>query len=142
MSNWFKVAIEQKYITLFEYDSFQDWKVIGKGGFGAVYSAYSRDAEKTIALKSLYCDDNDIPLDGFIKEIRNINRVAHHDNIVRFFGITQVEIRNKLNYIRMAPAYHSEKDISIGISNDNYVDFNPLKPNNADNSIQDMNSIG
>ncbi|CAG8459199.1 8385_t:CDS:2, partial [Cetraspora pellucida] len=89
MSNWFKVAIEQKYITLFGHDSFQDWKVIGKGGFGVVYSAYSRDTEKIIALKSLYCDDNDIPLDGFIKEIKNINRVAHHDNIVRFFGITQ-----------------------------------------------------
>ncbi|CAG8697279.1 8853_t:CDS:1, partial [Ambispora leptoticha] len=46
MSNWFKIAIEHKYITLFEYGSFQDRKVIGRGGFGIVYSAYSRDIEK------------------------------------------------------------------------------------------------
>ncbi|CAG8854538.1 42763_t:CDS:1, partial [Gigaspora margarita] len=70
MSNWFEVAIEHKYIKLFEYKSFQNWKVIGRGGFGTVYSAYSKDVEKTIALKSLYCEDNDNDTspNGLIKE--------------------------------------------------------------------------
>ncbi|CAG8716036.1 24123_t:CDS:1, partial [Racocetra persica] len=67
MSNWFKVAIEQKYITLFEHDSFQNWGEIGRGGSGTIYSAYSRDIEKTIALKSLHYDDN-VSLNAFIKE--------------------------------------------------------------------------
>ncbi|CAG8626695.1 18554_t:CDS:2, partial [Racocetra persica] len=70
MSNWFNVAIEQEYITLFEYDSFQNWEEIGRGGSGTVYSAYSRDIEKTIALKSLYRDDND-SLNIFIKELED-----------------------------------------------------------------------
>ncbi|CAG8649711.1 26812_t:CDS:1, partial [Racocetra persica] len=68
MLNWLEVAIEQKYITLFKHDSFQNWQIIGKGGFGTVHSAYSRDTEKTVALKSLYYGDNDISLDDFIKE--------------------------------------------------------------------------
>ncbi|CAG8665502.1 17625_t:CDS:2 [Cetraspora pellucida] len=102
MSNWFKVAIEQKYITSFEYDSFQNWEEIGRGGSGTIYGAYSRDIEKTIALKSLYCDDN-ISLNGFIKEIKNITRVAHHDNIVRFFGITQGITLQVINGKRETP---------------------------------------
>ncbi|CAG8766274.1 2421_t:CDS:2, partial [Cetraspora pellucida] len=88
MSNWFKVAVEQNYITSFDYDSFQNWEEIGRGGSGTIYSAYSRDIEKTMALKRLYYDDN-ISLNVFIKEVKNITRVTHHDNIVRFFGITQ-----------------------------------------------------
>ncbi|CAG8730662.1 685_t:CDS:2 [Cetraspora pellucida] len=90
MSNWFKVAIEQKYITLFDYDPFQEMKEIGRGGFGAIKSAYSRDIEKIIALKSLYWDDNDISLNGFIKEVKNINRVTHHDNIIHFLESLKV----------------------------------------------------
>ncbi|CAG8790158.1 14993_t:CDS:1, partial [Cetraspora pellucida] len=68
MSNWLKVAIEQKYITLFEYDSFQNWKEIGSGGFGAVYSAYSKNSERIIALKGLYCANNGISFNGLIQE--------------------------------------------------------------------------
>ncbi|CAG8635567.1 2510_t:CDS:1, partial [Cetraspora pellucida] len=56
MSNWIEVAIEKKDITLFKYDSFQNWEVIGRGGFGTVYSAYSEDAEKIVALKCLNYD--------------------------------------------------------------------------------------
>ncbi|CAG8756884.1 3958_t:CDS:2, partial [Cetraspora pellucida] len=88
MSNWFKAVID---ITSFEYDSFQNWAEIGRGGSSTIYRAYSRDIEKHIALKNLYCD-NDISLDRFINELKNITRVAYHDNIVQFFGITQEEI--------------------------------------------------
>ncbi|KAF0521248.1 kinase-like protein [Gigaspora margarita] len=138
MSNWFEVAIEHKYIKLFEYKSFQNWKVIGRGGFGTVYSAYSKDVEKTIALKSLYCEDNDNDTspNGLIKELKNITRVSHHDNIVRFFGITQdpnIEIyymvlqfanngdlrcylRNHFSELDWATKIRMAKDISSGIN--------------------------
>lgn len=67
MSNWLKIALEQRYIKSFKHNSFQDWKIIGKGGFGAIYSAYSKDFKQTVALKGLFC--NEISLDGFIKEV-------------------------------------------------------------------------
>ncbi|CAG8664280.1 40108_t:CDS:2 [Gigaspora margarita] len=66
MSNWLKIAIEQKYIKSYKHNSFQDLKIIGKGGFGAIYSAYSKDFGQTVALKGLFC--NEISSDGFIKE--------------------------------------------------------------------------
>ncbi|CAG8485504.1 6696_t:CDS:2 [Dentiscutata heterogama] len=34
--NWFKTAVEQGFIKSFEYNSFNDLKIISKGGFGTV----------------------------------------------------------------------------------------------------------
>ncbi|CAG8626886.1 18160_t:CDS:2, partial [Cetraspora pellucida] len=45
MSNWFKVTIEQKYITSFEYDSFLNWKEIGRGGSELDWSTKIRMAK-------------------------------------------------------------------------------------------------
>ncbi|CAG8679289.1 3691_t:CDS:2 [Cetraspora pellucida] len=56
MSNWIEVAIEKKDIKSFKYDSFKNWEVIGRGGFGTVYSAYSEDDKKIVALKGLNYD--------------------------------------------------------------------------------------
>lgn len=69
MSDWLKVAIERQYLTLFKHDSFQNWKRIGKGGFGTVYSAYSIDIENTVALKILHYDKDDSSLNNFIQEV-------------------------------------------------------------------------
>ncbi|CAG8571952.1 12756_t:CDS:2, partial [Dentiscutata heterogama] len=93
--DWLKIAIQQKYIKLFKYDSFRNLKEIGKGGFGTVYSAYSENIDNLVALKALHYSptkDNKISLDGFIKEVKNMNSVNHHVNVIRFFGITQDEI--------------------------------------------------
>ncbi|CAG8820562.1 6804_t:CDS:1, partial [Racocetra persica] len=68
MPNCIKVAIDQKFVTVFKYDSFRDLKIIGRGGFGTVYSAYSKNAKKYVALKSLYCDDNDSSSNGPMHE--------------------------------------------------------------------------
>ncbi|CAG8789685.1 24126_t:CDS:1, partial [Gigaspora margarita] len=54
MLNWFKFAVEHKYITLFEYGSFGNWEKIDEGGFGAVFSAYSKNTDEIIALKRLH----------------------------------------------------------------------------------------
>ncbi|CAG8675204.1 20760_t:CDS:2, partial [Cetraspora pellucida] len=67
INDWFKVAFEQAYIKFFDYNSFDTKKVIGKGGFGTVFSAYSSDTEKTVALKSLYAEGS---IDeGFVREV-------------------------------------------------------------------------
>ncbi|CAG8791306.1 9444_t:CDS:2, partial [Cetraspora pellucida] len=57
-------AIEQKFVKVFKYDSFRDLKMIGRGGFGAVYSAYSKNTKKHVALKSLQCNDDDNSSNG------------------------------------------------------------------------------
>ncbi|KAF0511312.1 kinase-like domain-containing protein [Gigaspora margarita] len=70
--DWLKIATEQELIKFFEYDSFQDWKKVGSGGFGNVHCAYSKDIEKIVALKSLHYDtvnDTEDDLNGFIKEV-------------------------------------------------------------------------
>ncbi|RIB27327.1 kinase-like domain-containing protein [Gigaspora rosea] len=90
MSNWFKVAIEQGYIRLFEFNSFENLQIIDRGGFGIVSSAYSKIFDQTVALKSLHNDSlDDDHLNCFIREIRNFTKVNQHHHIIRFFGITQ-----------------------------------------------------
>ncbi|CAG8811990.1 17909_t:CDS:1, partial [Racocetra persica] len=51
--DWLKIAIEEKFVKFFEYDSFNDLEIIGNGGFATVYSANSKDIEKVVALKKL-----------------------------------------------------------------------------------------
>ncbi|CAG8485693.1 21175_t:CDS:10 [Cetraspora pellucida] len=101
----------------------------GRGGFGSIYRAFSEDAEKIVALKTIHHDSSSVNVNEFIKEVRNIIRFAHHDNIIRFFGVTQdiadttqislingdpnlrpsiAEIRHKLNNIKMNPIYYDQ----------------------------------
>ncbi|CAG8850221.1 44577_t:CDS:1, partial [Gigaspora margarita] len=71
MSDWFKVAVEREYIKSFEYGSFENKKVIGKGRFGTVYSAYSKDMDQTIALKILHhssINNNEDSFHQFVRE--------------------------------------------------------------------------
>ncbi|RIB22945.1 kinase-like domain-containing protein [Gigaspora rosea] len=91
MSDWFTVAVEREYIKSFEYESFENKELIGEGGFGTVYSAYSKDIDQTIALKKLYhCSINDDDsFREFVREIKNITKVNNNSNIILFFGITK-----------------------------------------------------
>ncbi|CAG8705804.1 796_t:CDS:2, partial [Dentiscutata heterogama] len=95
------MAVERKFIKSFEYESFENWQLIGKGGFGTVFSAYSKDTDQIVALKRLhYCptSDNEDSFDEFAREVKNITKVDHHICIIRFFGITQ-DPTNKLHYM-------------------------------------------
>ncbi|RIB05398.1 kinase-like domain-containing protein [Gigaspora rosea] len=71
----------------FEYTSFENQEEIGKGGFGFIYRAYSKDVKQIMALKTL--DHNDEhSIDDFIREAEIITKV-NHKTIIEFFGITQ-----------------------------------------------------
>ncbi|CAG8778702.1 35646_t:CDS:2 [Gigaspora margarita] len=90
--DWLKIAFKEKFVKFFEYNSFDDLKIIGNGGFSTVYGAYSKDIEKVIALKKLdrsLPNDSGNSFDNFKSEVKNIIEITHHDNIVRFYGITQ-----------------------------------------------------
>ncbi|CAG8614034.1 4682_t:CDS:1, partial [Scutellospora calospora] len=66
--NWLEVGVKEKYIKSFEYSSFNNWSKIGEGGFGIVYSAYSNDVEKIVALKRLRNSDSENSFHEFIRE--------------------------------------------------------------------------
>ncbi|CAG8783242.1 20455_t:CDS:2 [Gigaspora margarita] len=92
MSDWFKGAVKHKHIKSFEYEAFETMKLIGEGGFGSVYSAYSKDIDQTIALKRLHhsiVHDNEDSFRKFVREIKIITEVDHNINIIRFFGIVK-----------------------------------------------------
>ncbi|CAG8625848.1 34158_t:CDS:2, partial [Gigaspora margarita] len=92
MSDWFKDAVKHKQIKSFKYEAFENIKQIGEGGFGNVYSAYSKDIDQTIALKGLHhsiIHDDKNSFRDFVREIKIITEVDHNINIIRFFGIVK-----------------------------------------------------
>ncbi|CAG8514097.1 28135_t:CDS:2 [Gigaspora margarita] len=97
--NWLKFAIDGRFIKFFSYKSLENFQPIESGSFGTVTRAYLKSAEKTVALKSLhnspvYNDDN--TFEEFVREfpltykLQNISAVDHHDNMIKFLGISQV----------------------------------------------------
>ncbi|KAF0452008.1 kinase-like domain-containing protein [Gigaspora margarita] len=118
MSDWYERAIKDEYITSYEYESFENRKYIGKGGFGTVCSAYSEDIDQTIVLKSLnddLIDEN--KFHEFVREVKNIIKVHNHINIIKFLGFTK-DTTTETGSSYMA------KDISNGIKclhNENIV---------------------
>ncbi|CAG8544630.1 9907_t:CDS:2 [Diversispora eburnea] len=97
----FKSAIENRFNT-FDYNTFENDKGIGKGGFGEVKKAYSNTLKKYVALKCLR-DPNDNDNDNeifkqFMNESRNINAVNHHDNIIDFYGVS-IDISTEKYYL-------------------------------------------
>ncbi|CAG8520736.1 11596_t:CDS:2 [Diversispora eburnea] len=85
LSNLLEDALKNRLITSFDYNLFDRVTPIGKGGFGQVMRAYSKRLEKDVALKSLFSVNNK----DFVKELQNFNSVNHHDNIIKFFGISK-----------------------------------------------------
>ncbi|CAG8458344.1 7979_t:CDS:1, partial [Dentiscutata heterogama] len=65
MADWFKVAVERKYIKLFEYGSFENLEIIGQGGFGNVFRAHSNDIGQVVALKELHNNSTSKNEDSF-----------------------------------------------------------------------------
>ncbi|KAF0333126.1 kinase-like protein [Gigaspora margarita] len=87
---WLKNAIHEGYFKSYDYSEFSAHKAIGKGGFGIVYQAKWKDCGLGIALKQL----NIIPTDKntihrFVKELKNIQKVCKHPNIIGFYGVTR-----------------------------------------------------
>ncbi|PKC04129.1 kinase-like protein [Rhizophagus irregularis] len=83
---WIKNGIANKSINYYDYSEFQNIKCIGNGGFGNVYQANWNSSNTVIALKSLLNGDNITK--EIINEIRLMQKVNFHKNIIQLFGIT------------------------------------------------------
>ncbi|CAG8665935.1 33562_t:CDS:2, partial [Gigaspora margarita] len=111
MSDWFKVAVEREYIKSFEYEFFENKEEIGKGGFGTVYSAYSKDIDLTIALKKLHHSsiNND---DSFHPTTETIYMVLQYANN----GDLRSYLRNHFSELDWPSKIKMAKEISSGIN--------------------------
>ncbi|CAG8849663.1 30175_t:CDS:2, partial [Gigaspora margarita] len=68
-----------------EYASFENKEKFGKGRFGVMYKAYSKNESQIVVLKTLYdCDENSL-----CNLVRKVKHTVKHDNVIQFFGITQ-----------------------------------------------------
>ncbi|KAF5398434.1 Eukaryotic translation initiation factor 2-alpha kinase 4 [Paragonimus heterotremus] len=63
-------------------EDFEDFAVIGKGGFGCVLQARNIIEDREYAIKCIKIDDNQV--DILFREIRTLSSLQH-DNIVRYF---------------------------------------------------------
>ncbi|CAB5387478.1 unnamed protein product [Rhizophagus irregularis] len=82
--------ISEERIEYFEYSDFKNLQLIGKGSFGNVFRATWRDATRYFALKSFNNDKQ--TLKKIVEELTLHRKVDIHENILRFYGITNVEI--------------------------------------------------
>ncbi|CAB4402694.1 unnamed protein product [Rhizophagus irregularis] len=87
---WIKKKMKEEDICYFEYSKFSNFEEIGKGGFGVVKKAMTDDGNK-VALKGLI-ENSKIGrnvIKTFVKELKNLRMVSHHDNINKFLGISK-----------------------------------------------------
>ncbi|KAF0433479.1 kinase-like protein [Gigaspora margarita] len=87
---WLENTINEGRIKFYGYNESSALEQIGKGGFGTVYKSEWKNHGSTIALKEL----NITPLDKktiqrFIKELKNLQKVCEHPNIIKFYGVTR-----------------------------------------------------
>ncbi|RIB29523.1 kinase-like domain-containing protein [Gigaspora rosea] len=89
---WLEDAIKRGDIKSYDYTEFSaSNQIIGDGGFGVVYKSEWENRGLTIALKKL----KNIPLNGeeiikgFVKELKYLQRVYKHQNVIEFYGVTR-----------------------------------------------------
>ena len=73
-TKWIKYiedAVANKDIIKFDYQNFENFQVLGVGGFGKVYSATYKKLNKTVALKSVNIHDDNSMRD-FVNEVQII----------------------------------------------------------------------
>ncbi|CAG8718907.1 12781_t:CDS:2, partial [Funneliformis caledonium] len=74
-------------IHLYDYNSFNDVIAIGDEAFGTISSAFSRDHNKLVVLKSV--DLKRFTLEQLDNKLKLHFKAKFHDNILGFYGITK-----------------------------------------------------
>ncbi|EXX77289.1 uncharacterized protein OCT59_024135 [Rhizophagus irregularis] len=95
--NWIEEAVDKEHLKFYEYQQFNNIQHIGTGGFGNIYRANWKNSEKLFALKSFFSLNN-ITMKEIVRELKIQREVDFHDNIIRCYGITNLETENYNNY--------------------------------------------
>ncbi|GBB99019.1 hypothetical protein RclHR1_00340010 [Rhizophagus clarus] len=94
--NWIEEVIIKEHLTYYEYNQFNNIQEIGTGSFSRVYRANCKNLEKIFALKSFFNFEN-ITMKEIVHELKIQCEVGLHDNIIRYYGITNFESENADN---------------------------------------------
>ncbi|CAH1758026.1 543_t:CDS:2 [Entrophospora sp. SA101] len=89
---WINEAIQNEHINFYKYSDFKNTQKIGSGGFGKVYKAIYNNSS-TFALKSYKYSITHMK--EVINELRLLRKVDYHQNIIRFYGVTKKEDKEK-----------------------------------------------
>ncbi|GBB93155.1 hypothetical protein RclHR1_02120007 [Rhizophagus clarus] len=92
--NWFKNAISNELLKLYEYEDFRHIEEIGNGAYGKVYRANWKNV-KYFAFKSFNLDKIR-NIKNAVYEFKIHREVDFHENIIRFYGIS---VKEKNNYL-------------------------------------------
>ncbi|CAB5350360.1 unnamed protein product [Rhizophagus irregularis] len=99
--NWIEEAISKKHIKYYNYKDFFNSEVIGSGGFGKVYRANWKNSRNILALKSFRDSTNK----NIVEELKIQCEVHFHDNIIKFYGITEVNDYGSKKYYMLVMEY-------------------------------------
>ncbi|GBC22041.2 kinase-like domain-containing protein [Rhizophagus irregularis DAOM 181602=DAOM 197198] len=89
--DWIEEALAKGYFKYYEIETFKNIQVIGSGAFGKVYRANWKNVERYLALKSFFNLDN-ITVKEIVHELKLQRDVDFHGNVIRFYGITKLEL--------------------------------------------------
>ena len=62
-------CLDEERIKFYEYYRFEDFKLIGEGGFGKVYRATFKNNEISVAIKSF---KSNVPIKEIVKEVTEL----------------------------------------------------------------------
>ncbi|PKY22867.1 kinase-like protein [Rhizophagus irregularis] len=88
--DWLERSITEEHIELYEYSDFKNIQLIGSGAYGNVYRVNRKYSNRIFALKSFNYEKQ--TLKEVVKELKLHRSVNYHENIIRLYGITRVEI--------------------------------------------------
>ncbi|UZO08236.1 uncharacterized protein OCT59_028494 [Rhizophagus irregularis] len=88
--DWLEKSITEEHIELYEYSDFKNIQLIGSGAYGNVYRVNRKYSNRIFALKSFNYEKQ--TLNEVVKELKLHRSVNYHENIIRLYGITRVEI--------------------------------------------------
>lgn len=112
---WLNRAISEQHINFFNYEKFTEISLINNGGFGTIKKALWNQTKLTVALKSIKSDIkiDDKIINDFIKELKTLQKVSFHPNVIQFYGVTK-DPKTGYNLILQ---YASEGDLRSYLSN-------------------------
>ncbi|CAB4393251.1 unnamed protein product [Rhizophagus irregularis] len=89
--DWLERSIADEHIKYYEYSDFKNIRPIGNGSYGEVNRAnWKNTDDHFFALKSFSNDKQ--TLEEIIKELKLHRSIDDYGNIIRFHGITKIEI--------------------------------------------------
>ncbi|CAB4438287.1 unnamed protein product [Rhizophagus irregularis] len=93
---WVEEAISKKIIKYYEYENFNNIEEIGIGNFGRVFRANCKNSQNYLALKSFF-NFNKFTLEKIVCELKRQTDVNVHHNVIRFYGITKLNLENEID---------------------------------------------